>query len=69
MNEIVNELIKLGLDARLVSYPDAPKNKPYIRIGYWKQIPFDIFKRFDIHLLEDVLYDEDCGDLYSYYQK
>ena len=64
MDEIVNELIKAGLDAELVNNP--PKIKPYIRIGYWKRIPNDILNRFK-NLQEDELFDEDCGHLYSYY--
>lgn len=67
MNEIVNELVKEGLDASLVTHPS--KNNPYIRIGYWKQMPFDIFKRFESLIREEELHDEDCGYLYSYYQK
>jgi len=66
-NEIVNFLIKEGLDAKLIVYPFA-KN-PYIRIGYWKPIPGKILSKIHTFVREEELHDEDCGDLYSYYLK
>jgi hypothetical protein len=65
MDEIVKDLIKEGLDAKMVKYPSA--KTPYIRIGYWKQIPNDLFEKFKFALREEELFDEDCGYLYTYY--
>ena len=59
MNRIVEELIKAGLDAKLITYPSSSKNKPYIRVGYWKQIPHDILAKLSSSLSEDELWDED----------
>ena len=66
MNRIVEELIKAGLDAKLITYPSSSKNKPYIRVGYWKQIPHDILVNFRSKLREEELWDEDTGFLYYY---
>ncbi len=61
MIDIFKKLIEAGLDAKLVTYPYS-----YIRIGYWKKIPFDILKKFNLR--EEELHDDDCGTLYSYYE-
>ena len=55
-------LLDAGLDAKGFN-----KKNCYIRIGYWKQIPFDIFNEISEYLIEEEFFDEDCGPLYCYY--
>jgi hypothetical protein len=38
----------------------------YIRIGYWKRMHYKLFSMFEHLITEESLYDEDCGELYSY---
>ena len=47
------------------------KDKSFqLRIGYWEKLDYEIIykiqDKFHIHIKEEVLEDEDCGELYNY---
>lgn len=41
----------------------------FIRIDYWKKMDSDLFSSLQDILIEESMYDEDCGFLYTYYFK
>ena len=60
--------LKYLIDAGLKVESFHSKNS-YLRIGYWRQIPFDLFQEVSNYLIEEEFLDDDCGALYCYYYK
>jgi hypothetical protein len=45
------------------------KKVPFLRVGYWNQIPNEIFSQVSDFFNEERIEDEDCGSLFTYYFK
>jgi hypothetical protein len=62
--EVFKKLIDAGLDINLVTY-----GKAYIRIGFWKKMPYELYEEMSCYLDEEEIEDADCGWQYTYYFK